>query len=392
VPIIDDKTEEGDETFTLEISNVVNATPVPTSVHATIVANDAPPLKRFAIADIRVVEGGFAQFMIRAIDPITERVEVQYRIELNGTATGFDVFSSTGSSWFEPDSTVAFVTFRTAHDMEIEEDETFTLHVTATKGTQRESVDATCTIIDNDRPIISIADTSARETAGMLHFVLHTSMVFGVDVTVDARTVAGTATSGKDYQPVTTTVTIPAGATEAFVDVPIIDDKEDENSDSVNLVLSNPTQAGLESSSARGRILDDDSPIVLPEISIEDVRVNEGASSATFVLRLSSTAPGPVEVFYETQPGTAAAPEDYTSQSGKAFIATGQTSTSVVVPVVNDSVLEPDETFVLALSNESGAYLQRASATCTILNDDKSGCRARVPSGTERGVRDGAFA
>ena len=52
-------------------------------------------------------------------------------------------------------------------------------------------------------------------------------------------------------------------------------------------------------------------------------------------------------------------------------IAAGETSGTMVVAVLGDAVVEPDETFTVTLSNPVGATLGTpATATGTITNDD----------------------
>ena len=42
------------------------------------------------------------------------------------------------------------------------------------------------------------------------------------------------------------------------------------------------------------------------------------------------------------------------------------------MPIIGDRTVEPDETFVVALANPSGATLARDTATVTIVNDDRA--------------------
>ena len=79
-----------------------------------------------------------------------------------------------------------------------------------------------------------------------------------------------------------------------------------------------------------------------------------------------------MSVGYATSDGTATAGSDYTATSGTLTFAAGETSRTVAVTVLDDSVDEQSETFTLTLSNASGgnAYIADATATGTIENDD----------------------
>ena len=55
--------------------------------------------------------------------------------------------------------------------------------------------------------------------------------------TVIAYQIAGSATAGSDYTALSGTVTIPAGATSATIDVPVIDDQLVEGPENVRVTL-----------------------------------------------------------------------------------------------------------------------------------------------------------
>ena len=111
----------------------------------------------------------------------------------------------------------------------------------------------------------------------------------------------------------------------------------------------------------------------LPGLSIGDVTLSEGnsgATNATFTVTLSAAASSTVSVNYATADGTAVAGSDYTATSGTLSFTAGQTSKTISVPVLGDTVIENDETFVVNLSGASGATLSRAQGIATIRNDD----------------------
>lgn len=122
-----------------------------------------------------------------------------------------------------------------------------------------------------------------------------------------------------------------------------------------------------------------------PAVSVGDVSVAEGNSGdtlAVFTVSLSR-APLPnqtVHVTATTANGSAAAGTDYAATSSDLTFAAGEASKQVSVPVHGDKILEPDETFTLALDDLRGvATLADGSATGTILNDERVGqftCRA----------------
>ncbi|MGI8758559.1 MAG: Calx-beta domain-containing protein, partial [Acidimicrobiales bacterium] len=107
-------------------------------------------------------------------------------------------------------------------------------------------------------------------------------------------------------------------------------------------------------------------------VSIDDVTVTEGdagTTDATFtVTRSTSTGAATVEV--QTVDATATAPSDYLALSTTVSFAEGETTKTVTVTVNGDSEVEPDEFFLVALSNPTGVEIADGEGTGAILNDD----------------------
>ena len=106
-------------------------------------------------------------------------------------------------------------------------------------------------------------------------------------------------------------------------------------------------------------------------IAVQDARATEGVDEViSFEVTLSAAASEPVTVDWATADGTATAGEDYVASSGTLTFATGETSRTIEVTVLDDAHDEGSETFALHLSNADGAELADAEATGTIVNSD----------------------
>lgn len=102
-----------------------------------------------------------------------------------------------------------------------------------------------------------------------------------------------------------------------------------------------------------------------------------GLTAFTFVLRRQGDTRGTSSVDWVVSGGGAspAGPADFRDAGlphGRETFAAGQTELTITLQVAADSFVEADETFVVTLSNPSGASLATASATGTIFNDDIS--------------------
>ncbi len=109
---------------------------------------------------------------------------------------------------------------------------------------------------------------------------------------------------------------------------------------------------------------------IRPQITINDVIVNEAAGTATFTVSLSSTSVQTVTVAYNTTDGSAVQPGDYTSATGTLTFAPGTTTQTITVPIVNDTILEGDETFNVNLVSPINATIADNLGLGTILAND----------------------
>jgi hypothetical protein len=94
------------------------------------------------------------------------------------------------------------------------------------------------------------------------------------------------------------------------------------------------------------------------------------ASLVVFTVSLSTASASPVTVEFETLDGSAQAGIDYVPTTGTLTFAPGQTSRTILVQTIDNSAIEPNETFNVVLSNPQGATLADGTGVATILDDD----------------------
>jgi len=112
-------------------------------------------------------------------------------------------------------------------------------------------------------------------------------------------------------------------------------------------------------------------------LSINDVSLNEGTAgttSFTFTVSLSSPAgAGGVTFDVATADGTATAPSDYTTKSlTSQTIPAGSSTYSFTVLVNGDTTPETNETFLVNVTNVTGATVTDGRGQGTIVNDDSA--------------------
>ncbi len=144
----------------------------------------------------------------------------------------------------------------------------------------------------------------------------------------------------------------------------------DTNDNAADFLATTPTPRNTAST-----INDCDAP---PDVTIDNVTIaegNAGAAVATFTVSLSKPAPAAGVTFYiSTQDDTATTGDnDYEPKTLVAQnIAAGNTSYTFNVMVNGDVAVEPDETFFVNVSNVTGGILLDGQGVGTIQNDDSA--------------------
>lgn len=351
------------------------------------------------VSSVRAVEA-FASlsFTVTLSAPSTDVVAVRYRI-LPGTADeGFGQdYSSPGDRVlvFNPGETSKTIDVSMRGDSLVELDEALVLELYDPAGADLPaglaSLRATGWILDDDSfgekramfvssPVLREGDRGARE----VEFAISLSRPFESDVQLRYTTRDGTATAGQDYEATAGRLTLFAGQTDAVVKVKVFGDTAIEGPEDFFLDVSpvSGIASGVIGSVGRATILDDDSDMSGPVISVEGGRITEGFTSLPFVISLSQASSEAVTVKYRTLPGTATEGfgNDFSGSGDRVLtFAPGETSKTVNVSIRGDSLPEVDETVVLEVFDPANASLgggRRAIREAGwILDDDNVGNR-----------------
>ena len=244
---------------------------------------------------------------------------------------------------------------------------------TATDANGNTSEFSLCFMVNAPGSVQFFSDATVAEDAGLVTFTVSRTLGNVANGSVTFATSDATATAGSDYTETSGILTFGPGETIKSFTVPVIEDTLDENSETVNLTLSNPTGFTL-----GGRIFsqltinDNDLP---PTISIDDVTVGEGDTGfidAQFTLRLSAPSGRQLSVRFITPPGTgtATAGSDYQNVTSQIVFNPGETTRAVPVRVFGDTVVEPNETIFAMLTLPSNVTFADSSAIGTIIDDD----------------------
>ncbi|MBI4213710.1 MAG: hypothetical protein HY534_05305 [Chloroflexi bacterium] len=246
--------------------------------------------------------------------------------------------------------------------------------VTGHLATNRGSI----SVVNTNVVSLSVNDVSAPEgDSGTtnLNFTVSLQGTTMLPVTVNYATTNGSASAGSDYTAVSGMLAFGAGETSKTVAVVIVGDSQIEASETLYLNLSGATNAIISDAQGKGTITNDE----VPTVSINDVTLNErhkGLVAFTFTASLSAASLETAKVSYATADVSAVSNRscsktvDYVKAQGTLSFSPGQTSKTLTVKVCGNTINESDETFVVNLSNPSGAIIADSQGLGTILNDD----------------------
>ncbi|MBA3961034.1 MAG: hypothetical protein H0X40_03925 [Chthoniobacterales bacterium] len=386
VTIFDDSLLEGDETFTVNLTEPAGETYTLSSATAgvTIVDNEGSSVV-FSNTSYQVSEDGVnATITLLRTGNINAAVQVNVAT-VGGTATADKDYATVSRAVaFAQGQTSATFDVPIFDDTEVEGTESFSIVLSAAPnsgvvipgGTQTAEV----MIIDNESAntveFVS-SNYTVGESAGTANVTVRVNRVGDPNqvVTVQYFTETGSATPGQDYVAITSAsnkrLTFNAGETLKTFPITILSDTLVENTETVGLVLANPTGATLgTTSTATLAILDDDSAGTL-QFSSANYSVLESAGAITLTVLLDRTGSTntAVSATYQAIPGSAGTTR-FTPVSGTVNFAPGVSVATITVPILNDKVVEPPQSFTVVLTNPVNATLGLPSSSEVSIQDD----------------------
>ena len=227
---------------------------------------------------------------------------------------------------------------------------------------------------------VRVSDPTATEgTDATLDFVVTVDppVPGGQTITMNYSTYDGTAEEGKDYEYRYGRLAFTGGQHTKTVRVPVLHDSVDEDEEIVGFSIGSPdigaccgNEVHATKRTAQGTINN-----LQSKLSVADASASESTDATMdFVVTLDPATTWPVSVKYETHDRTARSGRDYTYTRGTLRFDPyyrGETSLTVQVPIIDDSVPDDGETFVLRLSNATRAGLADRDATGTIHNTEE---------------------
>lgn len=228
--------------------------------------------------------------------------------------------------------------------------------------------------------ILALATSSWRadENSGNVNIgVTRTGSLSGA-IGVSYATSDGSAVSGLDYQSTSGNLSWADGdGSTKMITVPLLNDSVMESDETLMLHLSNPTGGAILTVPIASTItlVDDEVLAPLPVLAFQQqsISVSEDAGAITIDVNRNVENTGAIGVSYQTMAGSASAGVDFTAASGTLAWAAGTGGVkSFTIPILDDLLVEGNETFTIVLSNATGGAIIGSPAiiTVTILENE----------------------
>ncbi len=383
VNVLSDDLSEGTETFIASLFSVSGGLAIGNGTARISIEDSTPPpvpgTIQFAVSDISTSEDAVS------VDVTVERtggsdnaVSVQYNFTDGSATNNTDYTGNDGSlNWADGDSSPRTITVPVTTDSDDEAVETFTITLaTVTGGATLGASTVTVSITDSTptpepgQLVLSASSYSFSEgTTGSIT-VQRTNGSDGAQ-TVDYSFIAGTATAGADYSASDGQLSWGDGdESPRQITIDINSDGQVEPAETLTLQLSNAEGGATVPTASASITINDATQVPVPgnvQITAPSFTVAEGSTIDISVERLNGQD-GAISIDYSVSPGTAALNTDFSDASGTLQWPDGDTGTrSLSVSALNDSTIEPDETFTVVLSNPTGGTTTlRSTATVTI--------------------------
>ena len=295
------------------------------------------------------------------------RVTVDF--ELQGTSGLDDITPAQGQLVFNDQVSSQTLTLTVLSDSLPEPDEVFTVVLTTPGGgatLARSNTQASVTILANDSPLRwSQAQVEADESRGSVRLTILRGQLedgssagdLSVPTTVQVSTMAGSATSSDDFNPLSLTITFPAGFTSQTVSIAIVDDSIPEGDETFTVALSSPSADAVIIPASTVTVIipiNDNAGGLVAFVSPGPVVIQEDGVSGTtaqFVVQRTVGTLSSLVVEWEVTNNFdgSIATADFQPARGNVTIPDGQSQVPLMIQAVDDSLPEEAEGFMVRL-------------------------------------------
>ena len=401
VPVLHDLSPSGNKTVSMVLTNPIGSVLVaPSQATLTIIdVETAPGQFVYAATNFYVAENaGSALVTVIRTNGHSGIVQVNFATSNGSALAGTDYVPTNGTLTFPDGVTVASFTVPIIDNTVVQNPRSFNVTLSSATGGASIGPVATepVTILDNDigislsTPTFSVNEGNGAATISVLRLNGSNGVVQVNYSTTNSLATNGIATAGVDYLPTSGVLTFNNGETFKTFTVPILDNSIVDGDRTFGITISNvqPSSAAqLLTKFATVTILDNDVGFSFTNSVLSTL---ESSNLLVTVVRTNGSPTGTNSVVYSTSDGTATAGFDYIASSGVLTFTNGETVKTFTVPILQDTIVEGDETFTISLaSQDQSAQILSPSNTLVTIIDDDAGFKLSSPtySVNEGGVR-----
>ena len=413
VSIVDDDLAEGTETFTITLTDPVNAVIAEGAGTATGYILDDEGQPRLSVGDAQECEDGSStadcevrtcrnnassggwtsydhylacesivlapgacpegmcggdgilEFSVQLSHASAEETSVRYATFASSAASPRDYVATTGTLTIPIGDTTASIPVTLVNDgVDERETETFLLVLDNPAGLELATEEATGTILDDDPlPRVSAQPFDAllaNENDGFAYHRVTLSHPSDLTATVDySFEYVGDRSPFAGVDDTPGTITFAPGVVGQTIEVPLFDNNVATYTSSQSfgyantfyrIALGDPVNASRRLTTGAGVVWDDETPPYVNSVVALDVL--ESAGSATFTITLNRFSDTAATATYRTADGTASAGSDYTATEATVTFPAGTLTAEVSVPILDDTDIESDETLTLSIIDD----------------------------------------
>ena len=373
VPLINDSDVEGNEDFTVGLTNPTGGAAFGSYTNVTATIRDNDSIFNFATnALTRIENGGTVTLSVVRTGGVIGAATVRYAATNGSASSGTDFKAFTGTISFAAGETNKTVALTLLDDTAVETNETLTVGLNTATGEASIGTNdvATVTIEDNDSLVGFASSTlSVDEAATNVTLTIERSGTLTLTNTVAYTFAAGSAGSA-DFRGTNGVLTFSPGDTNKTITFAILDDSSVETNETFRVTLSAPSGGALITGTNAAVVTIVETDVGLG-FAATTYSVAEDGTNVVLTVNRTGATNETVTIDFATLDGSAVDGNDYTNTSGTLTFTNGVASQTITVPITNDSTAETNETFKVTLSNADGAFIiGGTNATVTILEED----------------------
>jgi Calx-beta domain/Domain of unknown function (DUF4114) len=362
VPITPDNTVEPDETFSLQLSNLIGASIGSPVATATILNDDILPVVTITAGTNAKEPNTTGSFVLSRTGDLTTALLVNLAAT-NGTATsGVDYQPIGSTATFAAGSSSVIITINLIDDDLYEGTENIKLALAVGSAYTIGAIGGTEISIEDNETIPTISITPANQSvieknlgdlANSALFQVQLSGKSATAITVDYTTLDGTATADSDFTATSGKLTFSPGKTFQTISVPITPDNTVEPDETFTIQLSNSVGANLPAiNQATATIQNDDS---LPLVSISPITnlnlpIEQLPNQQTITFNRNGDLTLPLIVKYRLTRLIGSTTQEITNT---VTFATGQNTTSIPLAIDSSAVYREIEKDTISLIPDS---------------------------------------